>query len=147
MLVIQLLMSSVDCSVQICSITAVCSFFGFLRRWHSLNRAVSSPVHWLREWLITLTSDLGGEVGGVTGDEELQLPVKVAALEVDVPGSNACQEGRESWCEESNMKNWAKRQWECCRYFLTKQGTFSMRDTRQDICLALSVWTWCNLFL
>lgn len=33
----------------------------------------------------TLTFDLGGEVGGVTGDKELQLLMEVTAREVDVP--------------------------------------------------------------
>lgn len=40
---------------------------------------------------MTLTSDLGGEVGGVTGYEQLKLLVQVTAFQVDVPGPNSCR--------------------------------------------------------
>lgn len=35
----------------------------------------------------------------MTSDKQLQLPIEVAALEVDVPRSNSCWEGRETPCE------------------------------------------------
>lgn len=41
---------------------------------------------------LTLTSDLRREVGRVTADEQLQLLMKVAALQVHVPGSDSCRE-------------------------------------------------------
>lgn len=46
---------------------------------------------------VTLTSDLGGEVGGVAGYEELKLLVQVAVPEVHVPGSNSCQKNKSEW--------------------------------------------------
>lgn len=63
-----------------------------------------SPFHRLRQHHITLTSDLGGEVGGVASYKQLQLLIKVAALEVDVPGSNSCQEGREGLLEDNGSR-------------------------------------------
>lgn len=44
-------------------------------------------------------------MGGVPCYEQLQLLVKVAALEVNVPGSNSCQDGNQRLCEEDNIKN------------------------------------------
>lgn len=44
---------------------------------------------------IKLTSDLGGEVSRVASYKQLQLLIKVAALQIDVPGSNSCREGAE----------------------------------------------------
>lgn len=53
------------------------------------------PVCSMDSHVHTLTFDLGGEVGGVTSDKELQLLMKVTAREVDVPRSDSCREERE----------------------------------------------------
>lgn len=70
----------------------------------SKSTAYETFAHrWLKEHHLTLTSDLGGEVGGVTTYKQLQLLMKVAAPEVDVPGSNSCREGRERLFEDNNV--------------------------------------------
>ncbi len=80
------------------------SFFFF---WVTWNVLMASPLAH-----ITLTSDLGGEVGRVTSYKQLQLLIKVAALEVDVPRSNSCRgrkRERERWLEDNIRKD--RHQW------------------------------------
>lgn len=55
----------------------------------------------LTERSIKLTSDLGGEVGRVTRYKQLQLLIKVTSLEVQIPGSNSCQEREADWIRAS----------------------------------------------
>lgn len=60
-----------------------------------LPGGVGIPVCSTDIYVHTLTFDLGGEVGGVTSDKELQLLMEVTAREVDVPRSDSCRAERE----------------------------------------------------